>query len=249
MSIMKKVSIVLLCLAALLFGFKAMKDTDFGWHYRCGKELLTGHPCLKNDYSYFLSDYKAYYPSFIYDAFLTLSYDNLGFTGLSILNSIILLFCVILLFLLIKGPFWLKTTLPLLVLFTPGPSIALGLRPQVFTFLFFLLTLKIGELSLKNYKYLFLLPILFALWVNTHLGFASGLILLPGLFLNHPLRKKWIVIVPFIFTFLATFLSPFGPKVYLEIYRHIQAPLSTTIAEWVTPPLWLKGIILFLFWN
>ncbi|MCX6706096.1 MAG: hypothetical protein NTV24_03270 [Candidatus Woesebacteria bacterium] len=246
---MKKIIIILFCLTSLIFGFQVTKDTDFGWHYRCGKELLAGNPCLENHYSYFLPDYKAYYPSFIYDAALSVSYDSFGFTGLSILNSIILLLCVILLYKLINGPLWLKATLPLLILFTPGPSIALGLRPQLFTFLFFLLTLKIGEISLKNYKYLYLLPLLFALWVNTHIGFIAGILLLPSLFLNHPLRKKWVIILPFFIAFLATFLNPFGPKVYLEIFRHLQAPLSTTIAEWVAPPLWLKGLIVFLVFD
>ena len=243
---MKKVIIILFCLTALVFGFQAAKDTDFGWHYRCGKELLAGNLCLNNHFSYFLPGYKAYYPSFVYDTILAVSYDNFGFTGLSFLNSIILLFCVILLYQLIKGSLWLKVALPLLVLLTPGPSITLGLRPQVLTFLFFLLTLKIGEISSKNYKYLYLLPLLFTFWVNTHIGFISGILLLPGLYLNHTLRKKWITALPFFMAFLATLLNPFGGKVFLEIFRHLQAPLSTTIAEWVAPPLWLKGVIFFL---
>lgn len=243
---MKKIAIILLCLTALIFGFQATKDTDFGWHYRCGKELLTGHPCLDNHYSYFLPDYKAYYPSFVYDTLLAVGYDHFGFTGLSLLNSIILLFCVICLYQLIKGPFWLKVALPLLVLLTPGPSITIGLRPQVFTFLFFLLTLKIGEINLKNYKYLYLLPLLFALWVNTHIGFIAGILLLPGLFLNHHLHNLRRIILPLLMTLLATFINPFGPKVYIEIIHHLQAPLATTIAEWVAPPLWIKMIVSFL---
>ncbi len=243
---MKKVVITLFIIAALIFGYQTTKDTDFGWHYRCGKELLTGHPCLDNHFSYFLPEYKAYYPSFFYDTILATTYDQFGFTGLSIFNSLVILACAILLYQLIKGPLWLKIVLPLLILFTPGPSIALGLRPQVFSFLFFLLTLKIGDLSLKNYKYLYFLPLLFGLWVNTHIGFISGVFLLFGLYLNHPLRKKWLIIVPIGGAFLASCLNPFGYKVYLEIYRHFQAPLSTTIAEWVAPPIWLKGLIAFI---
>jgi len=95
------------------------------------------------------------------------------------------------------------------------------------------------------YKYLYLLPLLFSILVNTHIGFITGLLLLPSLYMNQPLRKKWVVILPFIMALLATCLNPFGPKVYLEIYRHLQAPLSTTIAEWVAPPLWLKGLAAF----
>lgn len=242
---MKKIVIVLFCLSSLAFGFQATKDTDFGWHYRCGKELLGGNPCLKNKFSYFLPDYKAYYPSFVYDAALAVAYDRFGFIGLSILNSLILLCCAICLYGLIDGQFWLKIILPLLVLLTPGPSIIIGLRPQVFTLLLFLLTLKVSAAGSKSYKNLFLLPLLFALWVNTHIGFIAGVLLLPGIFLGHPLRKKWVVILPLVLAVSATLLNPFGPKVYLEIFRHFQAPLSTTIAEWVTPPLWLKGIILF----
>lgn len=246
---MKKVIIALLCLTVLIFGFQALKDTDFGWHYRCGKELLTGHPCLDNHFSYFLPDYKAYYPSFVYDTVLAIGYDRFGSLGLSALNSLVLLCCVILLYQLIKGHLWLKVALPLLVLFTPGPSITLGLRPQVLTFLFFLLTLKIGEIGLKNCKYLYLLPLLFTFWVNTHIGFITGIFLLPGIFLNNPLKRRWVVSLPLFLALLASFFNPFGPKVYLEIFRHLQAPLSTTIAEWVAPPLWLKGLIAFLIFE
>ena len=243
---MKKTAIVLLCLTALIFGFQAAKDTDFGWHFRCGKELLAGRPCMENNYSYFLPDYKAYYPGFVYDTLLAINYDHFGFTGLSLINSLILLLSVVSLYRLLKGPFWLKVILPLLVLLTPGPSIAIGLRPQVVSFLFFLLALNIAELSLKKYRYLYLLPLLFILWVNTHIGFIAGIFLLPGIFLNHKLRNLRHIVLPFLMILAATFINPFGPKVYLEIFRHLQAPLAATIAEWVAPPLWLKGMIVFL---
>ncbi|MDP3994459.1 MAG: hypothetical protein Q8P91_01340 [bacterium] len=234
---MKKITVVLLCLAAIIFGFQASKDTDFGWHFRCGKELLAGRPCIENNYSYFLPDYKAYYPGFVYDTFLAINYNYFGFNGLSLVNSLILLLSVIFLYRLLKGPFWLKVILPLFVLLTPGPSITIGLRPQVVSFLFFLLTLNIN---------LYLLPLLFVLWVNTHIGFIAGMLLLPGIFLKHKLRNLRHIILPFLLILTATFINPFGPKVYLEIFRHLQAPLATTIAEWVAPPLWLKGVIFFL---
>lgn len=240
----KKVAIILLLLTALAFGFQAHKDTDFGWHYRCGKELLSGKPCLNNNYSYFLPDYKSYNPSFVYDAVLAVVYDNFNFIGLSYANSIILLLCVICLYKLIQGPFWIKIILPLLILFVPGPSLVNGLRSQVFTFLFFLLTILISQKALTNYKYLYLLPLLFILWVNTHIGFIAGILLLPGIFLTYYPYKLKQVILPLLLAFLFTFINPFGPKVYLEILHHFQAPLSTTIAEWVAPSFLIQIIVL-----
>src|SRR3989344_5110003 len=46
----------------LLF-FLPHADTDFGWHYRCGYELIhLQKPCIDNTFSYFLTDYKWAYP-------------------------------------------------------------------------------------------------------------------------------------------------------------------------------------------
>ncbi|MEK7611345.1 MAG: hypothetical protein AAB486_03170 [Patescibacteria group bacterium] len=269
---------VLVFISAFIFGFQPVKDTDFGWHYRCGIELLSGHPCLQNDYSYFLPDYKAYYPSFLYDGLTAVIYNVTGFLGLSILSGLILGVAALLIFKLVPGPLWFKVLSPLLILLTPGPSLVIGLRPQEFSFLFFLLTLYIIKRSeprhceeasdvaissrlLRRARndvcYLFLLPPLFILWVNTHIGFISGLLLLPGLFIDEFLkdlakekdfptpRFKLVTLIVFLSGF-ATLLNPFGVKVYLEIIRHAQAPLGATIAEWVAPPGWLKILVIIL---
>ncbi|NCO89179.1 hypothetical protein GW881_04660, partial [Candidatus Roizmanbacteria bacterium] len=56
--IRKNQSLFLILLFIFILGFSPVKDTDFGWHYRCGKQIISGNtPCLKNTFSYYLSNY------------------------------------------------------------------------------------------------------------------------------------------------------------------------------------------------
>ena len=81
---MNKLVIVLVFLTIFFASFIPVKDTDFGWHYRCGVELLQGNPCTTNTFSYYLTNYQAYYQSSIFDAMTAFTYDEVGFNVLSL---------------------------------------------------------------------------------------------------------------------------------------------------------------------
>ncbi|MFH1896422.1 MAG: hypothetical protein ABH814_03050 [bacterium] len=63
----KKIALILFVVCSLLFGFMAVKDPDFGWHLVCGNRIiLEGQSwCLDNHFSYYLTDYQFYNPSFL----------------------------------------------------------------------------------------------------------------------------------------------------------------------------------------
>lgn len=224
-----------------LFMFLPIRDTDFGWHYRCGKELIDqGSLCLKNTYSYYLPDYRAYYGSFVYDSSIAFIYDHLGFTGLSILGSLVFVGIAYLLYRLLSGPQSLKIAIVSLFFLISGTTLTLGLRPQIVTFLFFLLTLFIIEKAYKNSNVIFLLPLLFFVWVNTHIGFFIGFIAL-GAFLLDTLahrKKQWkYSLLALTLCILVTLLNPFGFHIYEALWDHVAIPLNTLVAEWMNPPL------------
>ncbi len=225
-----------------------MRDPDFGWHYRCGNQIFTRHKlCLTNDFSYFLPNYKAYYPSFVYDATLALVYNAAGFVGISFLSGLIFALSALFFVKIIQRPVWIAALAFYLIFYLSETVFGLGFRPQVVSYLFFLITFFILQKSARSPRYLFYLPLLFFIWVNTHIGFFIGPLLL-GFFIIDKIVKKKSIFSPIIITsFLVTLLNPFGINVYREILNHASSPLWTMIAEWVPPPFIYQVLIVVSF--
>lgn len=243
---MNKIIIFLFCLLIFTIGFFPAKDTDFGWHYRCGNQFLTsGKLCLKNEFSYYLANYQAYNPSFLYDISLAFLYKHGGLLTISIMGALVLTISAILFYFLIRPVVWINFLSFLIMFFLSYPVFSLGLRSQVLTYLFFLLLLFL--LTQKERKLLLLMPLIFFIWVNTHIGFFIGLIVL-GLYAIASIRKPifFNLILIFVFSFLATLINPFGINVYREILNHALSPLNKMIAEWVEPSTWHIMLIIFL---
>ncbi len=234
-------------------------DPDFGWHYRCGSELLKlQKPCIDNTFTYFLKDYKWAYPSFIYDALISLTFDVGGFVAISIIGTIVSSLIIFVIYKTMRGDFLVKMSLILIATAFSWSTISLGFRSQFMTLLF--LFLEIYLLSRK--KLVYLLPLLFLIWANTHAGFFLGPIVL-GIYTAN-VFYRWIFkkvdfreFRSFIFLtitgILATLINPFGYRIYLEIYHHMQIPMNTLIAEWVPPPqnyvlliLSLTGVLFYI---
>lgn len=243
---MKKIIIILFLISVFFMGFLPVKDTDFGWHYRCGKEFLksgSNISCIKNTFSYFLSDYKSYNPHLLYDSLIAFVYNHFGFIGISLLGSVIIDITAAVFLYIINMPLWLKITAFYLNFYLSISVFGIGIRDQIITYLFFLLTLLLLKKSEKNIKYLYIFPLLMLIWTNTHIGFFLGPIILFFYFLEN--RKKTIFLILFISS-LVTLLNPFGIGVYREIINHAFSPLSSMIAEWVPPILWQIILIISL---
>ncbi len=253
---MKRIILILFLLSVAITTFLPVLDPDFGWHYRCGNEAFTKAIfCTSNNFSYFLPDYKAYYPSFVYDIILASVYNTFGFIGVSILGSLIFVFIALTFYRLLEGnPLFKILAFCLLYLLSAG-IFTLGLRPQIVTFLFFLLTLLlIKKVQNGETKKAYFIPLLFVLWVNTHLGFLSGLIAVLFAFLEQLvmyIKHKSLALsnstilfgAVFLSSLIATWINPFGIYVYQELYNHIVSPLNTMIAEWVEPLPWQSALI------
>ncbi len=248
---MKKVLPIIFLFSVFVYGFLPVKDTDFGWHYRCGNEFLThGSLCIKNTFSYYLPNYVSNNPSFIYDIVLAFVFNHFGFSGVSFLGSIITTIIAFVFLKLTKGNLILKIIAFYCIFILSDLVFNLGLRSQIVTFFYFLLTIWFLQLSCqRSFKFLFFIPILMFIWVNTHVGFFVGLIvlacfhldLLYQLAIRHDRKRSLLsFIFPLIFlaSFAATLINPFGLHVYKAILDHATSPLGTMIAEWVAPPWW-----------
>lgn len=242
---MKKTVIILFLISVFLISFFPVKDTDFGWHYRCGKEFLaSGSLCIKNNFSYFLPNYQAYYTGHLYDIIIAFIYGHWGFIGISFIGSIVFTLAALIFIKLINNR--KLGFAAYFISFALSYSIfGLGFRPQIISYFFLFILLWL--LKSKNKRLFFLIPILFLFWVNLHIGFFIGLFVLiffifyENKYIN--LSKKLFIIFV---SFLTTLINPFGVNVYREIFNHFTSPLGQMIAEWVKPsPFHLFLIIFF----
>ena len=232
----KNITIALFLISIFFLSFLPTKDPDFGWHYRYGKDIIqTKTINKKNRFSYFLPHYKSVHPHLLYSVPLAWTYDHFGFNGLSFFNGFIIGTCGLIFIYLLSGPLWFKMVGFYITYLLSLTVFGLGIRSQILTYLFSLVTLLILKKAKKRYFYLLLLLPLFLIWVNTHIGFFLGLILL--LFWITDLSKKKIPITVGILSisFLVTLINPFGIGVYKEILNHAFSPLGKMIAEWVPP--------------
>ncbi len=248
----KKIILILFLLSIFCLALSQVKDPDFGWHYRCGNQFLqTGKLCLTNEFSYFLPHYQSYETGHLYDIFLAFIYNHAGFLGVSMTAASLLAGIAYFFVKLFRNhvlgflSFFLMFILSYNVFY-------LGLRSQIFSVFFLVITLCILE-KYKS-KLLYLFPFIFFLWTNTHIGFFIGLMVL----FFYGLGKKLLFTRRFlavgILSFFATLINPYGIYAYVEIYRHALSPLGTMIAEWVAPSFAMQVFISLLvvagiFWK
>jgi hypothetical protein len=134
-----KIIIFLFLLSVFIISFLPVKDTDFGWHYRCGKEFLTkGKLCTKNDFSYFLPNYQSANPHLLYNILIAKIYDRFGFNGLSFLYGLMMALSGLIFIALSPSLLWIQIISFSLIFFLSYNVLGLGLRSQMVSYLFWL---------------------------------------------------------------------------------------------------------------
>ena len=229
---MKKKKIIqnsLLALLLIWYGlfFAHQSDlttADLGRHIKNGELALKGQFNIldQNFYSYTQPDFPVVNHHWGGGIIFFLIEKIFGFTGLGIFYLILSLIIFFLFFRVSEkeSGFWITflVSLPLIPLMAARTEI----RPEVFSYLLIALFFSIlwhwNRDKLEN-KYLYLLPFLMILWVNTHIYFVFGLGLI-GLFLFDKIIflsregikkiKKLGLILGL--TFLASLINPFFIK-------------------------------------
>lgn len=224
------------------------RDPDLGWHLKYGEYFFKhGHVLRDNIFSTMMPDYKWVNHSWSSDLLSFFFFDNFGFIGITFLGALI----VALTFYFFSKAFnlstWNKAILFPIVLYFVNPVNAHSFRSQMLSYLltgvlFYILYLGFE----KNRKFLLLVIPLFLAWANLHGGFVLGLALMGiyiflrignELFLIRATIKqvyeKFKLHVGFlVFSFLATFINPFGIHVYQEVFNHFRNPWLKYVSEW-----------------
>ncbi len=254
------------------FGFYCtpMWDMDFWWHIANGRHILETHAIPEHDpfgmyeTNGLRSDtiLKGYWLAQI--GFF-LAYDSWGSSGIIYLKAGILALCLAITFARSKlvGAGGISS---LLVLSLAGMTMLdiTGERPQLFSFLFFSLTVFLLDYSCgkKAMWPLYLLPVLTLLWANSHGGVTLGGVALCILALGYAVERRWFagenyggkwLFVALAAAVLCTFISPNGANtyLYLVVNQFEEAEMRGRTSEYSSPiAMWLEmGKMLPFYWG
>lgn len=253
-------------IALFFIAFKAPLDPDLFWHLKTGELMWQYKIIPDIDwYSYTMSDFTWINHEWLTEILMYGIKNSFGWLGLSIFFAAIPVFVFAWLIPKIsqnietkKAPFYLCFILGILGIITSSPTF--GSRPQVFSLLgisLILYVIKKYQINNKD-RIIYLLPVLFLFWVNMHASFIMGLSLLiiylaldkslsaPAI--RHP-EADWVKLYrPLtqetwkklgqiaILSAAATFINPYGARIYLEIYRTFSDNYGhNVIMEWLSP--------------
>jgi len=226
---MKYIKILFFVLAVTFYGsFLISKITlpaaqDLPRQMKNGEMVLRGDfdVLTKNVYSYVEPEHPFANHHWLYGVFAYLLFLGVGYNGLVLFKIILLLAMFSMLFWLSlkRSDFWLVAlfSIPTILILTSRTA----LRPEIFSYfftvLFLLLLLDLEKYPDKN-RVFWLIPAQL-IWVNTHLFFAVGVMLVGGflfekIVLNFKDLKKSLIVKKLTILFsalvLTMFINPFG---------------------------------------
>jgi hypothetical protein len=141
------------------------------------------------------------------------------------------------------------------VIFTFGIMLRLSVKPHLITYLFLILLLALLTKIkyFNNSNLLYLIPVIFLIWVNMHMGVLAGIIMLSIFIFSEsfryffptrfsppeikPLSKRQFLtmLTIFITSILVTFINPHGLKTYSYTYNMLNLKQLEVVYEWLSP--------------
>jgi tetratricopeptide (TPR) repeat protein len=247
----RRALILALAICALVYafcaGFRTIGDFDFGWQIATGRFVAQHHQVPHTD----VLSYTAIGTEWLYPPFAGLVFYLIfllgGYAALSWLLAVAAAATIAAL----NSRPGLATGLAA-ILAVPSIVAREAPRAELFSTVFFSFYLLLLWRYFQGQRTrLWLLPVLMLLWVNLHLGFVTGLAMLAAYFLleacelpftdRRPASLQRLgKIAPFAaFIALATFLNPWGPRIYAGIIRQNNSvrELGDFVSEWSKPNL------------
>lgn len=243
----------------LLTSFKISGDDDVFWHLADGRYIIENGTIPTTDVFSFVTFGQKYIPfGWGWDVITFLTYKIGNYEGLTIFRTIISLLLFYIYFRMLRKLNISSTfSIIFLIILLFGIFVNLKPRPHIASLLF--LTLLLNQiisfyyLNRTNFKVLYVIPVLFLVWANLHMGMLAGLMLL-GLFLiseiinfcfpktfiksRKVLSKKELLNIIFIFvvSFSATLINPNTYNSYFSvIHSVVKTEALNTVIEWQPP--------------
>lgn len=228
-------------------------DPDMGWHLRDGEYLFAHNFQVAHQdiFSFTMPDFPLVMHEWMTDIGMYFIYANWGLLALTLFFAAVTTSAFLLAAFGVGAKREYKVIAAMLAVIASLPIV--GVRPQMVNLLGLALTIYLVFRLRNNQNFLgiYFLPLIFAVWVNVHGGFAVGLFFL-GVYLAvelgksilanifrkgkkeifHRVSEKLLLVsldlkiwrkLAFltIFSALATLLNPYGWKVYIEIFTTI----------------------------
>lgn len=216
-------------------------DPDFGWHLRMGNLILSSGIPETDPFSYTMPSFSYVDHEWLTNILIAWFYPKIGFFGLAGIFAVLALGSLFLSLKILKfgklnetSLWFLEPTFFLLAAAAVLPFV--GVRPQIISWFFLALFLKIFYDKSLWKKWHWFLLILLILWSNLHGGFPLGLLVIFFLALGESLLKKKLEREKLLIIFLGglgTLINPYGIRLWGEIWQTISdTSLRWTIAEW-----------------
>jgi len=248
--------LVLFTIFTLIFflSLRQIYDTDIGFHLRGGEWILSNKSFHHYDvftYTVRKNEYIAMYWLFQIILFLVFRIGRDG--AISIWNSILILILFFLIYQRLRKfsiPVWVICILIIASIFPF--EIRFGVRPEIMTYIFLILTLFILDKYFFNQKNcLCLLPIIQLLWVNIHglfiLGWAAIICYLISMYIHKKQLFKNLLKWSFV-SFFASLINPYLLKgILFPFYLFTRLQNSSVFKDAITEfasPFSARGFLL-----
>lgn len=185
----RRLATAILFVALLAMAVRAPADTDTWWHLQAGRLTLESGHILRTDlFSHTRYGSPWVNHSWLSQVILYWLFDRFSYAGLGLWMGALVVAAFALVYPQMEGDPYTRAFI--LVLAAATSAVIWAARPQLFSFL---LTAAVAYVlylfKWRRVNRLWLLPPLFALWVNLHAGYALGFMLLAafvaGEMLNH----------------------------------------------------------------
>jgi hypothetical protein len=218
-----------LVLAAIL---PTRADPDLWGNVRFGLDLLGTWSFSTIDRYSFTSDIPWVNHSWLPQLAMAIAYSWAGPAGLVALKTAIVGATLWLIAGAFKGSAFLVSEAAVLAVLLPGIAVFATLRAQIWTVLGLVILCRLiltGRLRPMAW-----VPLLFIVWVNSHVGWITGIGLLAwwaaGCLVRGPSRERYGAVAIVAVTLLATLANPYGWKMWRFLFG--VAHLSRNISEW-----------------
>ena len=208
-------------------------DPDFGWHLRSGEIEVNDGVYRGDPFSYTMPSFLFVDHEWVTNMFLFEANHALGYVFLSVFYTI-LVFAVLYLASSWKDE---KYYLPLTILSLAAFLPFFGIRPQVQSWLYLsvVLRLLLDERLWRRWRFVF--PFIALLWANTHGSFPLIIVVTFVILASRQFRRRKFVWTDFAVLALsaaATLVNPYGIRLWGEVLMQVtDTSVRWTIDEWM----------------
>jgi hypothetical protein len=174
----RRLLIAILFVAIFTMAVRVPTDTDTWWHLRSGEYILRTRSIPRHDvFSHTMTGKPWIDHGWLAQIAIYLLYAAFGYAGLGLALAAVVTLAFVFVFLQSEENLYLRAFV--VVLAATTSAVVWVARPQIVSFMLMSLFSYILYLyKRKGRNYLFLIPLLIVLWVNTHGAFITGFILL-----------------------------------------------------------------------